>query len=79
MKKLASEYGGTVLDISVLNALRIERRSYHIVAAFDALTAKEPKGKGYSRALATVHISLEHVPITCRQVANIIDRYIYTP
>ena len=79
MNKLAGEYGGTVLNISVLHSLRNARRNYHIIAAFDALTAKEPKGKGYSRALATVHISLEHVPITCREVANIIDHYVYTP
>lgn len=72
--QLATEMGGQVLEVPLLDALRKERRNGAIRAQFNHLTARSPQGVGLSKASAIRELCLRHAPITGRQLETIVDR-----
>lgn len=74
MQKLASLYGGTMLEIPLCSRARQAKRNRIICRDFDHLTGKPPEGIGLSKTEAVQEIGMRYAPISARQIESILNR-----
>lgn len=74
MQKLASLYGGTMLEIPLCSRARLAKRNRIICRDFDRLTGKPPEGIGLSKTEAVQEIGMLYAPISARQIESILNR-----
>ena len=74
MQKLASLYGGTMLEIPLCSRARQAKRNRIICRDFDHLTGKPQEGIGLSKTEAVQEIGMRYAPISARQIESILNR-----